>query len=118
MFTATHCLFVRSHPNSDSNYNSNSMQIQPRFDAYRRAFVDHLARVKNQHWEQGLRELSARSLRNLVKTEPAYFVDATLPYLVSMTEAFCWLLLLLELFFLLSISLNCLHKFSCGRCNK
>ena len=50
-----------------------------KYDEYRQAVVDHLANQKIQHWDVGMRRLTAATLAKIVPLDPQYFIDTIIP---------------------------------------
>ncbi|KAJ8938560.1 hypothetical protein NQ314_011450 [Rhamnusium bicolor] len=56
------------------------------FEEYTLPLIDHLLTRKIDHWDSGIRELTAKALHNLTPKAPEYMVNTVLPALFEKTN--------------------------------
>jgi len=57
------------------------------FEEYQEFLVNHLVNDKLQHWNQEIRELSAKTLHELTDLNPKYLRDIVVPILIPKTQS-------------------------------
>jgi hypothetical protein len=71
-----------------SNRTEAYLKISPKiaeYPEYRKSMVSHLVSVKLEHWDQSIRELTAKTLHNLTLVDPVLMVETYLPELIPKT---------------------------------
>ncbi|XP_044761611.1 tubulin-specific chaperone D [Coccinella septempunctata] len=66
--------------------NNAYLQIAPyiaQFEEYTLSLIDHLVEKKVDHWDVGIRELTAKALHNLTASDPNHMVQKVLPALFA-----------------------------------
>ncbi|XP_055684978.1 tubulin-specific chaperone D [Lutzomyia longipalpis] len=57
------------------------------FEEYTKPLIDHLIDRKVNHWDQAIRELTAKTLNKLTKHNPPYMRDEIIPKLFDLTDS-------------------------------